>query len=77
VIGDVHTHPGSGVTQSATDRGSPMVALTGHISVIIPDLAGHSVTPGEAGIHTYLGEDGWSSWTGADAARRLKVRRFR
>ncbi len=77
VVGDVHSHPGPGVRQSTTDRGSPMVALAGHISVIVPDLAAHPVNPREAGIHIYRGAEGWSSWTGADVARRLKVRRFR
>jgi hypothetical protein len=77
VIGDIHTHPHVWVGQSDTDKGSPMVALRGHLAVIVPDLATHPVKPIDAGLHEYRGSDGWISWTGKEAARRLHIKRWR
>src|ERR1700752_1997236 len=39
VLGDVHTHGGSWVGQSGTDRTNPMVAQRGHVSLIAPHFA--------------------------------------
>jgi proteasome lid subunit RPN8/RPN11 len=75
VIGDVHTHPGSSVWQSDIDVQNPMVAQKGHVALIIPDFAAHSVQPEEVGVHHYVG-NGWQTWTGKDAARRLFIRRL-
>lgn len=75
VIGDVHTHPRSWVGQSSTDAANPMIAQNGHIALIIPDYASHLVTARDIGLHRYLG-DGWENWTGAEAARRLFLRRY-
>jgi hypothetical protein len=76
VVGDIHTHGGTWVGQSHTDKENPMVALAGHLAVIAPDLALRPVKPREVGIHEYRGDDGWFSWTGAEAARRLRVSRL-
>ena len=73
VLADVHTHPGSLVGQSPTDMENPMIALTGHLALILPDLALHSIKPRDVGLHEYRGEDGWRAWTQADAARRIKI----
>lgn len=73
VVADVHTHPGSWVGQSPTDMENPMVALSGHLALILPDLAMHPVKPKDIGLHEYRGEDGWITWTGTDAARRIKI----
>lgn len=75
VIGDVHTHPGSWVTQSDTDSGSPMVAQKGHVALIVPRFAQGRVDPGAVGVHLYDGR-GWTTWTGQDAQARLFVRRL-
>lgn len=75
VIGDVHTHPGPWVGQSTIDAGSPMVAQSGHVAVIVPYLAQRSAKLKHVGVHLY-GNDGWTTWTGREAARRLFVRRF-
>lgn len=73
VIGDVHTHPGRGVHQSAIDAANPMLAREGHVALIVPDFATRRVTADEVGVHRYDGQ-GWTTWTGADAAHRLFIR---
>jgi proteasome lid subunit RPN8/RPN11 len=74
VIGDVHTHPGSSVHQSSIDAENPMVSQAGHVALIVPYLATRKVDPSQVGVHLYLGHDGWTTWTGADAAKRLTLR---
>jgi proteasome lid subunit RPN8/RPN11 len=76
VIGDVHTHSGAHVHQSSIDAENPMVARAGHVAVIVPHLATRRVKPREVGVHLYGGVDGWQTWTGSDAGRRLFVRRW-
>jgi proteasome lid subunit RPN8/RPN11 len=76
VIGDVHTHPGSHVRQSSTDQANPMVARVGHIALIVPHLAGRPLSAEEVGVHRYIGEDGWQSRYGKQAARDLYVGRW-
>ncbi|HET6875680.1 MAG TPA: hypothetical protein VFH70_12915 [Acidimicrobiales bacterium] len=75
VIGDVHTHPTGWVEQSDIDRGSPMVAQQGHVAVIVPHFAQRPTDPSDVGVHLYDGR-WWTSWSGAEAAARLFVRRF-
>lgn len=76
VAGDVHTHGGDWVKQSDIDARNPMVAVEGHVAVIVPHLATRRVRPADVGVHRYSGPAGWQSWFGADAARRVRVRRF-
>lgn len=73
VVGDVHTHPGNGVTQSPIDQGNPMIARTGHISLIVPHLAQHPTRAAQVGLHQYLGDAGWHSSLAADASRSLYI----
>jgi proteasome lid subunit RPN8/RPN11 len=73
VVGDIHTHPGSGVAQSSIDREHPMVAMHGHVGIIVPNFAQGAITPRDVGVHVYLGADGWRSHYGAAAEQRLKV----
>lgn len=72
VVGDVHTHGGSHVHQSSIDAQNPMLARVGHVALIVPHLATRLVRPNEIGVHQYRG-DTWRTWTGANAARRIKV----
>jgi hypothetical protein len=76
VVGDVHTHGGTYVEQSCTDRNNPMVARAGHIALLVPYLGGKLVGPREVGVHRYDGADGWVRCYGKEAARRLYVGRF-
>jgi proteasome lid subunit RPN8/RPN11 len=75
VVGDVHTHPGPSVRQSAIDAANPMIAQAGHVAVIVPHLAQRPVSARDVGLHRYDGE-GWQTWTGKAAARRLLIRRL-
>lgn len=75
VAGDVHTHPGRFVCQSEIDRANPMIALVGHIALIVPDLARQLVGPSDVGVHRYEGSD-WHSWCRGDASARLYVGRW-
>jgi proteasome lid subunit RPN8/RPN11 len=75
VIADVHTHPTDRVTQSSIDAANPMIAQPGHVALIIPRFATHPVRAHHVGVHRYEGA-GWHSWTGAEAARRLFIRRW-
>lgn len=75
VVGDVHTHPGTGVRQSCIDRDNPMIAQDGHVALIVPALATRPVRACEVGVHRYDGIGGWTTWTGWQAARCLFIRR--
>ena len=75
VLADVHTHGGTYVTQSSIDAANPMVATTGHLAMIVPHLAQQPYAPAQVGLHEYLGEPGWRTWTGRHTNRRIKLRR--
>jgi proteasome lid subunit RPN8/RPN11 len=66
VVADIHTHPGI-AHQSDTDRKNPMVALAGHIALIVPNYAKRIVGPSNLGIYEYQGDHRWSSHGGKDA----------
>jgi hypothetical protein len=72
VIADVHTHPGAGVRQSSIDVENPMVAIRGHVAIILPDFARRSPAPAQAGVHVYQGGHTWESCLGADAIKLLR-----
>ena len=73
VAADVHTHPGAGVAQSPVDRANPMVALRGHVAIILPHFATSRPRPADAGLHVYAGDRTWTSDFGTHAARRLRL----
>jgi proteasome lid subunit RPN8/RPN11 len=72
VVADVHTHP-FGAGQSRTDRMNPMVAVRGHLALIVPDFAQGAVTPEVPGIYEYLGSHRWRSHRGTKAALVLSI----
>ena len=77
VIADIHTHPGADVRQSPDiDALNPMVAVAGHVAVIIPDLGRHAIAPDECGVHVYRGSHQWASSFKGEAARLLYVGRW-
>ena len=75
VIGDVHTHPAGDVRQSDIDAANPMLAMEGHIALIVPNFAVGPIVAKEVGVHRYDGV-GWRTWSGADAAELLFIRRL-
>lgn len=75
VVADVHVHGGV-ARQSTLDRDNPMIARSGHIAIIVPDLARQFVGPEQLGIYEYEGEHRWRQHSGADAKRFFYVRRW-
>jgi proteasome lid subunit RPN8/RPN11 len=72
VVGDVHTHP-SGPRQSPSDRANPMISMTGHMALIVPNFAIGDVNPKDVSLNIYLGSKQWQSLFGQDAANFIKV----
>jgi proteasome lid subunit RPN8/RPN11 len=68
VVADVHTHPGIPF-QSGTDRDNPMIAVAGHIAIIVPNLAQRLVGANDLGIYKYRGNHQWQAYFRKDAAR--------
>lgn len=68
VIADVHTHPGQ-ARQSPDDRAHPMIAKAGHIALIVPGFAQHTVRMSELGIYEYKGNHCWQNHSGQAASK--------
>jgi hypothetical protein len=73
VGGDVHTHPEDWVGQSHTDKDNPMIAVAGHLALIVPHLATRGARPYELGVHEYLGAEGWRANHDHEAATLVYV----
>ncbi len=58
VLADVHTHPGR-ADQSPSDQEHPMVAIRGHIAVIIPNFARSTLNLRGVGVYRHLGARNW------------------
>lgn len=58
VLADVHTHPGR-ANQSPSDQEHPMVAIRGHIALIIPDFARSTLNLSAVGVYRHLGARNW------------------
>lgn len=74
VVADVHTHPGAPF-QSRSDRANPIISVSGHIALIVPNFATGDATPYSVGFHEFLGDGKWESWFKSDAAARLLIRK--
>lgn len=72
VVADVHTHP-FGPGQSRSDRANPMVALKGHIALIVPRFAKGNSRPRDLGLYVYEGNHQWASFSGSDVDRLLRL----
>jgi proteasome lid subunit RPN8/RPN11 len=66
VVADVHTHGGAPI-QSSADRKHPMIALAGHIALIVPGFANRVIWANELGIYEYEGAHRWNNRSGKDA----------
>ena len=60
VVADVHVHPG-GVGQSTSDREHPMIAVEGHVSLILPRFAALPLRRRNIGMYRYRGGKQWSA----------------
>lgn len=72
VVADVHTHR-FGPGQSLSDRTNPMVALRGHVALIVPRFAQGRVRPIDLGLYVYQGNHEWIAHRGSDVARVLRL----
>ena len=73
VVGDIHTHPRRWADQSPIDAAHPMVAIPGHIALIVPKFALGAVRPSDLGAHVFGGTMRWTSHFGDDVASVLRV----
>jgi hypothetical protein len=63
VLADVHTHASEWTGQSDSDRVHPMIAQSGHFSVIVPHLAQRRFQSlAGVGIYEYCGDHRWNTW---------------
>jgi proteasome lid subunit RPN8/RPN11 len=76
VVADVHTHP-FGACQSLSDRENPMIAVPGHLAIIIPNYAQGRVQFKSIGLYHYRGQHQWDSFSGRQVSKVLKVTKKR
>jgi proteasome lid subunit RPN8/RPN11 len=72
VVADVHTHP-YGPGQSHSDRTHPMIAIPGHLALIVPNFAQGAVAAADVGVYVYRGRHRWSAYRGRRAASVLGI----
>jgi proteasome lid subunit RPN8/RPN11 len=72
VVADVHTHP-MGPAQSYSDRNHPMVAVAGHMALIVPRFAQGVVMPRDISVNIYLGGKRWASHYGSRAEALIRL----
>lgn len=63
VVADIHCHRYEAV-QSLSDREHPMIAVPGHVALIVPEFASSDVTPQDLGIYVYEGDHRWADRSG-------------
>lgn len=73
VVADVHTHR-FGPQQSRSDRANPMVALAGHLAIIVPQFAQGVVRLEDIGIHQYQGSHQWESRFGEQVSQIIQMK---
>lgn len=72
VIADVHTHP-EGPAQSRSDRAHPIVAVPGHVALIVPWFALKRPQPVDLGVHVFLGGGRWESCFESEAGQAVHL----
>jgi hypothetical protein len=63
VAADVHTHR-YGAGQSRSDSENPMLAIAGHLALIVPHFAQGPVHLEEVGLYLYQGAHRWQRFRG-------------
>lgn len=74
VVADVHTHR-FGPQQSRSDKANPMLALAGHVALIVPRFAQGNVQLEDLGVHLYRGSHQWTSQFGPSVRHLINVTR--
>lgn len=72
VVADVHTHPW-GPRQSASDRAHPMISVSGHLALIVPNFAHGDIGPEDVSVNVYEGDGQWTSHFGTHAASLIQL----
>jgi len=72
VVADAHVH-GLGAGQSHSDRENPMIALRGHLALIVPRMARAPVRRWSVGLYEYLGDHKWRAHGGCHVSRVLTI----
>ena len=73
VVADVHTHR-FGAGQSLSDSENPMVAIAGHIALIVPHFAQGSIRLPDVGLYVYQGAHRWQRFRGDAVVQVLTLR---
>lgn len=76
VVADIHTHPGL-PRQSPSDRANPMVALPGHLALIVPNYARGPYWRHRLGVYRYEGSHKWTDLSGWRGRTTLSTGTFR
>lgn len=63
VLADIHTHPGQHIHQSSIDEDNPLVAVQGHVAIIVGHFAQNGADLADVGCYRYDGDDGWAKLT--------------
>lgn len=71
VVADVHTHR-YGAGQSRSDSENPMLAIAGHVALIVPDFAQGPTGLEHLGLYVYQGAHRWARYRGAAVAQVLR-----
>jgi proteasome lid subunit RPN8/RPN11 len=72
VVADVHTHR-LGPGQSRSDRANPMVAVKGHVALIVPHFARGKIRLQDLGMYVYQGNHMWTAYSGSSVRRLLRL----
>lgn len=72
VVADIHVHP-EGAWQSIADRDNPMIAMAGHLALIVPYFARPPILPHSLGFFEYRGKHRWRNLGGRTIGRRLSI----
>ena len=72
VVADVHTHR-YGAGQSLSDARNPMVALRGHLALIVPNFAQGQLRLDDIGLYAYRGSHRWDRYRGAIVAELISL----
>ncbi len=75
VVADIHTHR-LGPQQSHSDKTNPMVALAGHVAIIVPRFAQGKIQLNDIGVHVYCGNHQWRSAFGVNVQTLINLVRL-
>ncbi len=72
VVADIHTHR-FGPAQSRSDAANPMIAINGHMAIIVPRFAQGPVQLHDLGLYIYKGNHRWKAYSKANVAKQIKL----